>query len=82
MSVEAGKNTKVYVALYAEDGSLLYDKLLNLLIPSSGEYVFAKFPFEIRAAAETGILQVTTRDFNRRVDGIEYGSSFTAIERR
>jgi len=62
MSVEAGKNTKVYVALYAEDGSLLDDQLLNLLVPSSGEYVFVKFPFEIRAAAETGILQVTTRD--------------------
>ncbi len=62
MSVEAGKNTEVYVALYAEDGSLLDDQLFNLLIPSSGEYVFTKFPFEIRAAAEIGILQVTTRD--------------------
>ena len=62
ISVAAEKNTKVYIALYGEDGSLLDDQLLNLSIPSSGEYVFAKFPFEIRATAEIGILQVTTRD--------------------
>ncbi len=62
ISVAAEKNSKVYIALYGEDGSLLEDQLLNLSIPSSGEYVFAKFPYEIRAAAEIGILQVTTRD--------------------
>ena len=62
MSVAAGKNFKVYIALYAEDGSLLDDQLINIPNASSGEYVFTKFTFEIRAAAEIGILQVTTRD--------------------
>jgi len=62
MSVAAGNNSKVYLALYSEDGSLLYDRLLNLAVPSSGQYIFEKIPFEIRAAAEIGILQVTTRD--------------------
>ncbi len=62
MSVAAGKNFKVYIALYAEDGSLLDDQLINIPNASSGEYVFTKFTFEIRAAAEIGILQATTRD--------------------
>ncbi len=62
LTVVSGRNTKVYIALYGEDGSLLYDELLNIPYPSSGEYVFVKIPFEIRAAAEIGILQVTTRD--------------------
>jgi len=61
-SVDAVKNTKVYIALFGEDGRLLDDQLLNLAFPSRGEYVTAKFPFEIRAAAEIGIIQVTTRD--------------------
>jgi len=64
LTVATEKDTKVYIALYGEDGSLLYDELLNIPNSSSGEYVFAKFPFEIRAAGETGILQVTTRDSN------------------
>jgi hypothetical protein len=62
MSVVAVKNTKVYIALYGEDGSLLDDELVNIPNVSSGAYVFVKFPFEIRTAAEIGILQVTTRD--------------------
>jgi len=62
VAVAAVKNTKVYIALFGEDGKLLDDQLVSLALPSSGEYVFAKFPFEIRAAAEIGIIQVTTRD--------------------
>ena len=62
MSVAAEKNFKVYIALYAEGGNLLDDQLINLPNASSGEYVVTKFAFEIRAAAEIGILQVTTRD--------------------
>ena len=62
MSVMAVKNTKVYTALYDEYGNKLNDQLINLSNASSGEYVFVKFSFEIRAAAEIGILQVTTRD--------------------
>jgi hypothetical protein len=62
MSVAAVKNTKVYTALYGEDGGLLGDQLQNISNASSGEYIFVKIPFEIRAAAEIGILQVTTRD--------------------
>ena len=64
LSVVSQKDTKVYIALYGEDGSLLADRLLNIPNTSSGEYVFAKLSFEIRAAGETGILQVTTRDNN------------------
>jgi len=61
-SVAAVKNAKVYIALYGEDGSLLDDQLINLAVPSGGEFVSAKFPFEIRATAEIGVVQVTTRD--------------------
>ena len=64
LSVVSQKDTKVYMALYGEDGSLLYDELLNLPNTSSGQYISRKLPFEIRAAGETGILQVTTRDNN------------------
>jgi hypothetical protein len=64
LSVVSQKDSKVYIALYGEDGSLLYDELINLPNTSSGQYVFAKFPFEIRAAGEIGYLQVTTRDNN------------------
>ncbi|HUI89070.1 MAG TPA: hypothetical protein VLX61_10125 [Anaerolineales bacterium] len=62
LTVASGKNSKVYIALYGEDGSLLGDELLNIPNASSGEYIFVKIPFEIRAVAEIGILQVTTRN--------------------
>jgi hypothetical protein len=62
LRVATTKNTKVYMALYGEDGSLLADELINIPTTSSNEYVYAKFPFDIRAAAEDGYLQVTTRD--------------------
>jgi hypothetical protein len=64
LTVVSQKDTKVYVALYGEDERLLYDELLNMPNASSGEYIFVKFPFEIRAAGEKGFLQVTTRDNN------------------
>jgi len=62
LNVAVGRESKVYIALYGEDGSRLDDQLISLPTASSGQYVFAKFPFEIRAAAETGILKVITRD--------------------
>jgi len=74
------KDTKVYVALYGEDERLLYDELLNMPNASSGEYIFVKFPFEIRAAGEKGFLQVTTRDNNGCIDGAEYGAGLFILE--
>jgi len=64
LSVVSQKDSKVYIALYGEDGSLLADRLLNIPNSSSNEYVFAKLSFGIRAAGENGYLQVTTRDNN------------------
>ncbi|HUH98587.1 MAG TPA: hypothetical protein VLZ89_14575 [Anaerolineales bacterium] len=62
LTVVSWKNTRAYIALYGEDGRLLGDELLNIPNSSSAEYLFVKIPFEIRAVAEVGILQVTTRN--------------------
>jgi len=62
MSIAAGKETWVQLDLFGEDGSNLYDNGFYVHGPASGQYLFQKIPFEIRAVAEDGILQVTTRN--------------------
>ncbi len=62
MTVVSGSSNKVQVSLYGEDGRLLGNQILFVRSLGSGEYVFLKIPFQIRAAAEVGILQVSTKD--------------------
>lgn len=62
MTVVTGSSNKAQVDLYGEDGRLLARQVLFVRSLGSGEYVFLKLPFQIRAAAEVGILQVSTRD--------------------
>ena len=65
--VVAGESEVVQVDLFGEDGRLLgriVDRMNRLL---SGVYAVYKIPFEIRAAAETGLLQISTRDKQGRM---------------
>ncbi len=64
LNVDTQKNTKVSIALYGEDNALLADELFNVNATPNGEYIYLKLPFEIRATAENGYLQVTTRTAN------------------
>lgn len=58
----SGKSNKVELALFGEDGRLLSRSVRVLPSHASGEYLSMKIPFEIRAAAEVGILQVSTKN--------------------
>ena len=66
----SGKSNKVELALYGEDGRLLSRTVKVLPSHASGEYLFLKIPFEIRAAAEVGILQVSTKDGYGRIQSL------------
>jgi hypothetical protein len=61
-TVQTEKNTSVQIALYGEDGGLIYRDLLQIPNASSGEYIYDRIPFQIRLPAEDGILQITTRN--------------------
>lgn len=57
-----GKSNKVQLDLYGEDGRLL-GRTIQFAPPRPlGAYLFVKIPFEIRAAAELGLIQVSTKD--------------------
>lgn len=68
--IVAGESEVVQIDLFGEDGRLLgriVDRMNRLL---SGVYKVYKIPFEIRAAAETGLLQISTRDKQGRMRAI------------
>ncbi len=57
-----GKSNKVEFDLYGEDGRLL-GRTIQFAPPHPlGDYLYVKIPFEIRAAAELGLIQVSTKD--------------------
>jgi hypothetical protein len=58
----AGKSNIMELDLYGEDGRLLARTLQAFPSQPTAQYMFIKIPFEIRAAAEVGILQVSTKD--------------------
>lgn len=62
MLVVAGKSKIVQVNLYGEDGRKLNSVLQRVSGYPAGDNLFVKIPFEIRAAAEVGIIQVSTKD--------------------
>ncbi|MBI1793358.1 MAG: hypothetical protein HYR70_04110 [Chloroflexi bacterium] len=66
----SGKSDKVELALFGEDGRLIGRTVRALPGPSSGIYLFVKIPFEIRAAAEVGILQISLKDQQGRLQSL------------
>jgi len=66
----SGKSNKVELALFGEDGRLLSRSVRVLPSHPRGEFLSMKIPFEIRAAAEVGILQVSTKDEHGHVQSL------------
>lgn len=60
--VVAGESRRVEVDLFGEDGGLLGRSLIVVPGYPGGDPVNLKIPFEIRAAGETGTVQISTRD--------------------
>jgi hypothetical protein len=70
MNVVAGKSNSVQIDLYGEDGRLLGRKVQRVESRPRGVFVSLKIPFEVRAAAEVGLLQVSTRDLAGRIQSL------------
>lgn len=68
--VVAGDSKKVEVDLFGEDGSLLGRTLRVVVGSPEGDPLTVKIPFEIRAAGETGFIQVSTKDVTGRVQSL------------
>ena len=66
----AGDSKRVEIALFGEDGRLLSRTLLAVAGSPAGDPLSVKLPFEIRAAGETGYLQVSTKDTRGRVQSL------------
>jgi hypothetical protein len=65
-----GKSNKVQFDLYGEDGRLL-GRTIQFAPPHPlGDYLFVKIPFEIRAAAELGVVQISTKDEFGRIQSL------------
>ncbi len=68
--VVAGDSKKVEVDLFGEDGSLLGRTLRVVAGSPEGDPLSVKIPFQIRAAGETGYVQVSTKDVKGRVQSL------------
>ena len=67
----AGDSKKIEVDLYGEDGRLLGRTLRAVPGHPTGDPLSLKIPFEIRAAAEVGVIQVSTKDQLGRVQSLD-----------
>jgi hypothetical protein len=70
MEVVSGESEIVRVALYGEDGRLLFDKLTRVKHFPTGAYFTLEIPFEIRAVSELARLQVSTTDRAGRLEAV------------
>lgn len=70
MLVVAGESDVIQIDLYGEDGRLLGRKIDRITRRLSGVYATYKIPFEIRAAAETAYLQVSSKDRAGRLQAL------------
>jgi hypothetical protein len=70
MVAVAGDSRKINVGLFGEDGRLLAQTIKMVPGHPTGDFLSLKIPFEIRAAAEVGILQVSTRDKLGRIQSL------------
>jgi len=68
--VVAGESEVVQVSLLGEDGRLLARTIQRLPRRPSGVYLPLKIPFEIRAAAEAGLIQISTLDKHGRIQAL------------
>ncbi len=66
----ADRSKKVEVDLYGEDGRLLGRSVRSVPGSGRGDQVTIKIPFEIRAAAEKGQVQVSTKDEYGRLQSL------------
>ncbi len=62
MQVVSGSSELVQIDLHGEDGRLLARNLERVPTWPGGYYVSLKIPFEIRAAAEVGLITISTKD--------------------
>lgn len=67
MQVVSGGSERVQIDLQGEDGRLLARNLQRVPTWPGGFYVSLKIPFEIRAAAEVGLITISTKDDFGRV---------------
>lgn len=63
----SGESNVIQVDLFGEDGRLLGRKVERMNRLLSGVYRTYKLPFEIRAAAEKGLIQVSSKDEHGRM---------------
>lgn len=70
MSVVAGESDVIQIDLLGENGRLLARKVERMDRNLGGTYDSLKIPFEIRAAAETALLQVSTKDQYGRMQAL------------
>lgn len=70
LMVVAGESEIIQIDLYGEDGRLLGRKIDRVNRRLSGVYATYKIPFEIRAAAETAFLQVSSKDKQGRLQSL------------
>jgi hypothetical protein len=68
--VVAGESEVVQVSLLGEDGRLLARTIQRLPRRPSGVYLPLKIPFEIRAAAEAGLVQISSLDKHGRIQAL------------
>jgi hypothetical protein len=68
--IVSGEREIVQIDLLGEDGRKLYSKLERVRRQSGGAYRTLEIPFEFRAVAELGWLQITTRDNQNRIQAI------------
>ncbi len=66
----AGDTKKVEIDLFGEDGSLLGRTLRVVGGSPAGDSLSVKIPFEIRAAGETGFVQVSTRNLGGQIQSL------------
>jgi hypothetical protein len=62
VSAVAGDSKKIDVSLFGEDGRLLAEVIRPVLGSPYGDYLSLKIPFEIRAAAEVGVIRISTKN--------------------
>ncbi|MGE5250208.1 MAG: hypothetical protein ACM3QS_08340 [Bacteroidota bacterium] len=70
LMVVAGESDKIQIDLFDETGVKIGSKIDHVNRQLAGVYAVYKIPFEIRAAAEKGLLQVSSRDKEGRMQAL------------
>jgi hypothetical protein len=70
MMITSGESGIVKIDLLGEDGRTLFSKLERVSFDRTGAYRSWKIPFEIRAVAEQGYIQVSTKDSYGRIQSL------------